>query len=268
MRIIALALLTTTAQQLLFGTQQHRLLFATTQAFTTTRTLSTNHRRRYQSTTTSSSTVSLSTSAAAAAAAATMTTIQKVLVPIADDSEEIETACITDTLTRFGAEVTIASVMPQKRLLCTMSRGMKVHADIAIEEIEELDTYDLIVCPGGMPGAQHLADCPALTTLLRHQQQNGKAYAAMCAAPAVIFAPQGLLDGITGGGATCYPAEAFRTQLQNPSEANVVTSINADGGSRVTTSKGPGTALEFALALGEQLYGHDKRQQIQKEMLC
>ena len=197
-----------------------------------------------------------------------MTTTKKVLVPIADDSEEIETACITDTLTRFGAKVTIASVMPNKRLLCTMSRGMKVHADMAIEEIADLDTYDLIVCPGGMPGAQHLADCPALTTLLRHHQQNGKAYAAMCAAPAVILASQGLLDGIKGGGATCYPAEAFRTQLQNPSEANVVQSINADGGSRVTTSKGPGTALEFALALGEQLYGHDKRQQIQKEMLC
>merc|ERR1719469_1793829 len=59
---------------------------------------------------------------------------KKVLVPIADDSEEIETACITDVLTRFGANVTIASVMPGGKLLCKMSRGMKVEADTSIED--------------------------------------------------------------------------------------------------------------------------------------
>jgi hypothetical protein len=51
---------------------------------------------------------------------------KKVLVPIADGSEEIETTCITDTLTRFGADVTIASVMPEGELVCKMSRGIKV----------------------------------------------------------------------------------------------------------------------------------------------
>ena len=54
---------------------------------------------------------------------------KQVLVPISDGSEEIETTCITDTLTRFGAEVTIASVKPDGDLLCTMSRGIKVQAD-------------------------------------------------------------------------------------------------------------------------------------------
>ena len=53
---------------------------------------------------------------------------KRVLVPIADGSEEIETTCITDTLTRFGAEVTTASVMPEGRLLCKMSRGIKVRS--------------------------------------------------------------------------------------------------------------------------------------------
>ena len=51
---------------------------------------------------------------------------KRVLVPIADGSEEIETTCITDTLTRFGADVTTASVMPGGELLCKMSRGIKV----------------------------------------------------------------------------------------------------------------------------------------------
>lgn len=55
-------------------------------------------------------------------------TKKKILVPIADGSEEIETTCITDTLVRFGADVSVASVMPGGELVCTMSRGIKVSA--------------------------------------------------------------------------------------------------------------------------------------------
>ena len=76
---------------------------------------------------------------------------KRVLVPIADGSEEIETTCITDTLTRFGADVTTASVMPGGELLCKMSRGIKIMADMTIEEAAK-EEFDLIVCPGGMPG--------------------------------------------------------------------------------------------------------------------
>jgi hypothetical protein len=82
---------------------------------------------------------------------------KRVLVPIAEGSEEIETTCITDTLTRFGAEVTIASVMPGGELLCKMSRGIKVVADMTIEDAAKTE-YDLVVCPGGMPGAKHLSE--------------------------------------------------------------------------------------------------------------
>ena len=66
-----------------------------------------------------------------------------VLVPIADDSEEIETACITDTLVRAGADVTVASVMPEGRLQCKMSRGLKVVADTSIDEVSG-KTFDAI----------------------------------------------------------------------------------------------------------------------------
>lgn len=75
---------------------------------------------------------------------------KKVLVPIAEDSEEIETTAITDTLTRFGADVTIASVMPGE-LVCKMSRGIKVMADVSIEDAAK-DEWDMIALPGGMPG--------------------------------------------------------------------------------------------------------------------
>ena len=69
---------------------------------------------------------------------------KRVLVPIADDSEEIETTCITDTLVRFGAEVVVASVKPGGDLVCKMSRGVKMVADIRIDEAVG-QSWDLVV---------------------------------------------------------------------------------------------------------------------------
>jgi hypothetical protein len=70
--------------------------------------------------------------------------MKRVLVPIADDSEEIETTCITDTLTRFGAQVVVASVKPGGELVCKMSRGVKMVADIPIDEAVG-QSWDLVV---------------------------------------------------------------------------------------------------------------------------
>lgn len=135
---------------------------------------------------------------------------KKVLVPIAEDSEEIETVCISDTLTRFGADVTIASVMPGGELMVRMSRGVKIEADIHVDDLESDESWDLIALPGGMPGANHLRDSEALSVLLEKQKKEGKPYAAICAAPAVVLASKGLIEG---DGATCYPAPAFRYVL-------------------------------------------------------
>jgi len=74
-----------------------------------------------------------------------------------------------------------------------------------------------------------------------------------------VLAPNGLLDDIKG--ATCYPIAKFRKELSNPVDNDVAVIGN------VTTSKGPGTSLAFALELGEQLYGKETRDKIQKEML-
>lgn len=183
---------------------------------------------------------------------------KRVLVPIGDGSEEIETTCITDTLTRFGAHVTIASVMSTDTLVCTMSRGIKVMADISIDDAAANEKHwDLIALPGGMPGAEHLRDSKALATLLKEQKAAGRMYAAICAAPAVVLASQGLLEG----GATCYPAPPFRSALSGPVDDDVVVQDN------LTTSQGPGTSLKFALMLGEQLYGKEKADEIAAQML-
>lgn len=180
-----------------------------------------------------------------------------VLVPIADGSEEIETTCITDTLTRFGAAVTTASVMPGG-LTCTMSRGVKMVADCSIDEAVRKE-WDLVVLPGGMPGAEHLRDSAPLVELLKRQKGAGRQYGAICAAPAVALASNGLL--VEGGAATCYPAPPFREKLAKVSEEPVVVTDNQ------TTSQGPGTALLFALQLGENLFGKEKRDEIAKQML-
>jgi 4-methyl-5(b-hydroxyethyl)-thiazole monophosphate biosynthesis len=206
----------------------------------------------------SSTTTKLTSQLYSSSTTALNTMSKRVLVPIADGSEEIETTCITDTLTRFGADVTIASVMPEAQLLCTMSRGMKVMADMSIDDAANGD-YDLVVCPGGMPGAEHLRDSKVLISILKKQKEKGLKYAAICAAPAVTLASHNLI----GEKATCYPAPHFRAQLVDPVDDSVA--VSEDG--LVTTSKGPGTALDFALELGEQLFGKEAREKIQKEML-
>ena len=191
-----------------------------------------------------------------------------VLVPIADGSEEIETACITDTLTRFGAKVTVASVKPDQDLLCIMSRGLKVMADCTINDAAATsELWDMIVLPGGMPGAEHLRDCTTLQTLLHsHAVQNQKICGAICAAPAVVLASStSLLLSQPSTTATCYPAPAFRTKLAESgavvSDEDVVVSGN------LVTSQGPASALAFSLKLGEILYGVEKRNEIARAML-
>ena len=95
-----------------------------------------------------------------------------VLVPIADGSEEIETTGIQDTLVRAGCTVTVASVMPEGRLACKMSRGITIAADKPIDACAE-EEFDAIVLPGGMPGAEHLRDSAPLVAMLKKQKERG-----------------------------------------------------------------------------------------------
>jgi 4-methyl-5(b-hydroxyethyl)-thiazole monophosphate biosynthesis len=123
-----------------------------------------------------------------------------------------------------------------------------VVADALIEDCLET-VYDAIVLPGGMPGAENLRDTPALIELLKAQRDAGRLYAAICAAPAVALLPHGLLAGKR---ATCFPSFLDRLMAADDvvaSEARVVVDGN------LVTSRGPGTAIEFALTLIERLFG-------------
>lgn len=181
---------------------------------------------------------------------------RRVLVPIGNGSEEIETASVVDTLRRAGANVTLASVETTETVC--MSRGMKFQADSSISAAQ--GSYDAIALPGGMPGAERLRDSTVLTGMLREAKKAGRIIAAVCAAPAVVLAEHGLLEGVE---ATCYPAEGFRGKVKNIGKGDVV--VSDDG--KLITATGPGSVLKWSLMLVEVLYSKELADKIASEML-
>ncbi|MCD6287125.1 MAG: DJ-1/PfpI family protein [Anaerolineae bacterium] len=170
---------------------------------------------------------------------------KKALIPIADGSEEIEAVCIIDTLRRAEVDVTAASVMG--RLEITAARGTMIVADALIEDCDN-ETYDVIALPGGIPGAEHLRDCAALIQIVTAQRDSGRLYGAICASPAVALLPHGL---VAGRRATCFPS--YLPVLAEAADVEAVEDrVVVDG--NLVTSRGPGTAIEFALMLIEILF--------------
>lgn len=176
------------------------------------------------------------------------------LVPIADGTEELEAVTLIDVLRRAGVRVTVASVAA---LQVKASRGVLLTADCLIGDCKD-KAFDLIALPGGLPGAEHLRDCPALINLLKTQKQAGRLYAAVCAAPALVFASHGLLEGTQ---ATCYPSLADSLPDRTLAGQRVV----VDG--HCITSQGPGTALEFSIELVNQLLDAEQAQHVAEAML-
>lgn len=180
---------------------------------------------------------------------------KQVLVPIADGTEELEAVCIIDVLRRAGASVTVASVGD---IQITASRGVKLVADKRVGDcVDEL--YDLIVLPGGIPGAEHLRDSRELEMLLRQQQEQGRWYGAICASPAVVLQHHKLLGQRR---ATCYPTYMDKLENADTDASRVVVD------ERCVTSRGPGTALAFSLKLVELLYGEEKAKEVAEAMVA
>ena len=178
---------------------------------------------------------------------------KNVLVAIADGTEELEAVTIIDVLRRAGAEVTVAAV-DKPDVLC--SRSVKITADALISDCMDSE-YDLIVLPGGLPGAEYLRDCAELIEMLKQQRSGGRLYAAICASPAVVLQPHGLLAGQK---ATGYPAPDL--DFDGRLDDKVVVDGNC------ITSQGPGTALEFSLRLVVLLFGRSKRNEVAQAILA
>jgi len=180
---------------------------------------------------------------------------KRVLIPIANGSDEIETTCIAATLNHFGAEVVTASVMQTDDHQCVMHRGINIIADVNISAPFS-EPWDLIALPGG-PGAEKLRDSTRLISMLKGQKEKGLLLGAIGSAPALVLASKQLVDR----GATCYPSEMCLDYMQDINSDDVVVQGN------VVTSQGPGTALKFALKLGEILYGEARAKEVAKELL-
>lgn len=181
--------------------------------------------------------------------------MSQVLVPLAQGCEELEAITITDLLVRAGIDVTTAGLDNEP---VTASRGTTIIPDTSIETVLD-QTFDLIVLPGGLPGADHLRDDENIRTLLKNHAEQGKYIGAICAAPKAVAAA-GLLEGKK---ATAYPGvlEALANE-----QIDVQTSaIEIDG--NIVTSRGPGTAMDFALTLIELLEGPAKRDEVNRQLV-
>ncbi len=168
----------------------------------------------------------------------------KVLIPIAEGSEELEAVTLIDILRRGGIDVTVAGLQPGP-VRC--ARRTVILPDAALDEVLETH-YDMVVLPGGTAGANHLRDDDRIVALLKRTLAEGGEAAAICAAPKVLDRA-GLLKTRRF---TAYPG------VLPGSSGNV---IEIDG--PVLTSRGPGTAMDFALALVEHLTDHTNREQVE-----
>ena len=177
----------------------------------------------------------------------------KVLVPLAEGCEELEAVTIIDLLRRAGVEVVTAGLKPG---IVKASRGVQLMPDTVLDAAL-LDDYDMVVLPGGMPGASHLKEDARILELLKKMAAAGKYTAAICAAP-MVLAEAGVLEGRQ---ATSYPG--FLDGM--PGVSVSTEAVVQDG--KVLTSRGPGTAMDFALALVEVLSGSEKRQQVEAALV-
>lgn len=175
----------------------------------------------------------------------------KVLVPLAEGCEELEAVTIIDLLRRAQIEVVTASLQPGP---VTCSRGTVLLADQTLDEVMNQE-FELVVLPGGLPGADHLNADPRIHQLIDRQAQQNRHIGAICAAPKVLV-NNGILNGRK---LTAYPGSL---NALDTSQVNITgNAIETDG--NIITSRGPGTAMDFALQLIETLLGKAARDQVE-----
>nr|WP_298135968.1 DJ-1 family glyoxalase III [uncultured Pseudomonas sp.] len=179
----------------------------------------------------------------------------RALISLADGVEDIECVTLIDVLRRAEVEVVVASIEGRRMITC--ARGTRLTADTMLVDVLAQD-FDLIVLPGGMPGAERLAEHEPLAEKVREQAKAGKLFAAICAAPALALQQYGVLKQRR---MTCYPAFSDRLSGCTFVDQAVVVDGNC------ITSQGPGTAMEFALTLVEQLQGKGKRREVAEALL-
>jgi 4-methyl-5(b-hydroxyethyl)-thiazole monophosphate biosynthesis len=170
--------------------------------------------------------------------------MKRALVLLAEGVEEMEAVIAIDVLRRCGVETVSAATGPT--LEVTASRGVRLLADVLLNDSHSLE-FQALVIPGGAGGSRRLAGDPRVLQLVKLFAKRGRLLAAICAGPTVLRAA-GVLDGRR---MTCHPGvhEAF------PGVTIAGERVVVDG--NIVTSQGPGTTMEFALAVGRLLVGEE-----------
>ena len=177
-----------------------------------------------------------------------------VLIHLATGFEEIEALTVCDLLRRVDVEVKLASITGEKTV--EGAHQIRVEADLLFEDAD-YDACDMIVLPGGLPGAFHLQDHKGLETQIRKFAEEGRPLAAICAAPLVF----GAHDVLHGRKATIYPGMEAHLSGAQAIDRPVV----CDG--NLITSQGPGTAMDFALAIVNFFKGEEVTAELRRDLL-
>jgi protein deglycase len=167
----------------------------------------------------------------------------KILVPISNGFEEVEAVSIVDVCRRAGIEVITAGVEDN---ILIGAHNIKIETDKKISEVSS-DNFDMIALPGGLPNAFTLAENSDVQRLLKEFKEKNKKIAAICAAPYALHKANVLNENYT-----CYPS--FEEKIKDEGYIN---NKNIVIDSNVVTSKGPATAMEFALEIVKILKGDE-----------
>ena len=178
----------------------------------------------------------------------------KIIVPISNGFEEIEAISIIDICRRAKIEVSIAAV---ENIQTIGAHNIKIEADCKIEDVNSND-FDMIVLPGGLPNAFTLAQNERVQFLLKEFKQKNKKIAAICAAPYALHTANVLNENYT-----CYPSFEHKIKLNGYKENDSVV-IDKD----IITSRGPATAMEFALEIVRTLRSKEIYTDVKNSLLA
>lgn len=180
----------------------------------------------------------------------------RVLVPIAEGFEEIEAISIIDVLRRAGIEVIMGTL--NENLLVKGANGITIQADCPIKDYS-VDELDMIVLPGGWGGTKALAEDAGVQNLLKAMDEKGKNIGAICAAPYALYTA-----GVLREGYTCYPSVEDEIDLAGyRGDADAVVQSG-----NIMTSRGPGTAICFGLAIVKKLVGDETYEKLRGGLLA
>ncbi len=183
-----------------------------------------------------------------------MSNPKRALVILAPGAEEMEVTITVDVLRRAAIEVVLAGLDGTATVTC--SRGLRITPDAALADVS--NDYDVVILPGGAPGAQRLASSELVGRVLGEQWSAGRMVAAICAGPTALAAH----DIAKGSTITSHPS--VRDRLKDDYEMSDEPVVESG---QLVTSQGPGTSFAFALKLVERLCGAEQANRVRAPMM-